>query len=289
MNYFNPKAEAAGATAPPPPSAPPYAGPKYTASPHAAPPYTAPSYNAAPNATPPPPPPPATANVNVKTATTPIRLAFIRKVYTLLTINFLITVGVSCAFAFIIPIREYVVDNTWVIFAAIAATVVSFIAVSCIKTKFPVNLILMYLFILSFSALIASIVAFYFAGDAGGIVLQAFCATAATFIAITAYVFITKKDFSFLYGFLSAMVLVLIGLAIANFVLRLGTGRRSRLFSFAISALGALIMIGYLLYDTSLVITRLGPDDWLQAVIMLYIDVTTLFLYFLNIFSFANS
>lgn len=48
----------------------------------------------------------------------------------------------------------------------------------------------------------------------------------------------------------------------------------------------ALIMIGYLFYDTSMVITRYGPDDWLHATLALYVDVTNLFLYFLQIFSF---
>lgn len=47
----------------------------------------------------------------------------------------------------------------------------------------------------------------------------------------------------------------------------------------------ALVMTGYLLFDTSMVITRYGPDDWLIAVISLYIDVTQLFLYLLNIIS----
>lgn len=45
-------------------------------------------------------------------------------------------------------------------------------------------------------------------------------------------------------------------------------------------------MTGYLLFDTSMVITRYGPDQWIPAVISLYVDVTNLFLYMLNIFSF---
>ena len=48
-------------------------------------------------------------------------------------------------------------------------------------------------------------------------------------------------------------------------------------------------MTGYLLFDTSMVMTRYGPDDWVIAVISLYIDVTQLFLFLLNIFSFAST
>jgi len=47
-------------------------------------------------------------------------------------------------------------------------------------------------------------------------------------------------------------------------------------------------MTGYLLFDTSQVVNRYGPDQWLPAVISLYVDVTTLFLYLLNIFSFID-
>lgn len=47
-------------------------------------------------------------------------------------------------------------------------------------------------------------------------------------------------------------------------------------------------MIGYLLYDTSMIVNRLGPDQWLIAVISLYVDVTNLFLFFLQLFSFAQ-
>lgn len=96
----------------------------------------------------------------------------------------------------------------------------------------------MYCFVIAFSVAIGVIVARYFEQGAGIIVLQAFSATAAVFLAITAYVFITKKDFSFLYGFLSAALLVLIALAIANFALGWVIGSRTPWFTFGISVFG---------------------------------------------------
>lgn len=50
----------------------------------------------------------------------------------------------------------------------------------------------------------------------------------------------------------------------------------------------ALIMTGYLLYDTSVIVNKFGPDQWLTAVVSLYVDVTSIFLYLLNIFSFID-
>lgn len=181
------------------------------------------------------------APVNVATANTSVRVNFLRKVYTLLTINFLITIAVSCAFAFIIPVREFIVERRWLIVVALIVAVVALIALSCVKLAFPTNLIMMYVFVLAFSVTIGVIVASYYDNGYGPIVIQAFAATAAVFFAITAYILVTKKDFSFLYGFLGAALFVLIVLSIINFAFNATTGGRSRAFSFGISVAGYVV------------------------------------------------
>lgn len=184
------------------------------------------------------PPMPATSNVTyVNAVDTSVRLAFLRKVYTLLTINFLITTGISCAFAFIIPLREWIVEHRWVVWISIGVALAAFIALVCIKIRFPVNLILMYVFVAAFSVMIGSLVASYFDAGYGVIVLQAFCVTAAMFVTITAYCFVTKKDFSFLYSFISVGLIALVVLIVINIVFGLN-GSRNRWFSFGISLLG---------------------------------------------------
>lgn len=184
------------------------------------------------------PPPPATANVTVKTADVSVRLGFLRKVYTLLTFNLLITIGISCILTFVLPVREFIRDHQWIVWAAIGVAFAALITLACVRVKYPVNLILMYIFVISFSVMIGAIVARYYESGYGIIVLQAFFVTAAVFFTITAYVAITKKDFSFLYGFLGAALVVLIGLILMNFVLTWKNGKLSRGFTFAISLLG---------------------------------------------------
>jgi modulator of FtsH protease len=103
--------------------------------------------------------------------------------------------------------------------------------------------------------MISCIVARYFAAGAGVIVLEAFALTALVFIAITAFIMISKKDFSFLGGFLFAALIILFVASIANFVFGF-VGVRNKVVTFAISVLGALVFTGYLLYDTSLVVRR---------------------------------
>ncbi len=158
----------------------------------------------------------------------------------------------------------------------------------CLRIKPPWNVILLGLFVLGFSLLIGTICAAYFKNGWGAVVLQAFCATLATFVAITAYIMVTRKDFSYIGSFLCGAFVVLIVLAVLTFAVQLVSRRLNRWLSFAVSVVGSLLMIGYLLYDTSLVVHRYGPDDWLIAVITLYTDVSTLFLYLLSVFSFVQ-
>lgn len=232
-------------------------------------------------------PPPANAPITVATASVSVRLDFLRKVYVLLTINFAITIGISCAFTFIRPIRDFFVGKEYLIFVAIAVTFVAFLILRCVKPPFPLNIVMLYVFTLAWSCFIAIVVASYYSRGYGFAVLAAFISTAAVFLTITVYVSISKKDFSFLYGFLSAGLVVLLVLLLLTFVVGFD-GKQSRWLYFGISLLGALLMTGYLLYDTSMIITRYGPDQWLDALLALYLDVTNLFLYLLAIFSFVS-
>ena len=61
-------------------------------------------------------------------------------------------------------------------------------------------------------------------------------------------------------------------------VLDFGLGGRM-VFSLA----GALLFVGYILYDTSLIIHHLGPDDYVVAAVTLYLDIINLFLYLLEL------
>lgn len=235
------------------------------------------------------PPPPANSPPTVNTASKNVRAGFLTKVYVLLTINFLITIGISLAFALVRPIRNWIEDNWWVTFVGLGVAFAALLVLACVRISFPTNLILMYVFVLGFSVMVGAIVATFYSRGSGVIVLQAFIATAAVFLSVTAMIAIFKIDFSFLGYFLGAGLIVLIVLSLINWLIDWPRTKQGRGFSFAISVLGALLMTGYLLYDTSKVLLKYGPDQWLVAVISLYTDVTNLFLYLLTIFSFVGN
>lgn len=116
-------------------------------------------------------------------------------------------------------------------------------------------------------------------GPGGGLVLgQAGGATAAVFLALSAYCHATKKDFSFLGGFLfvGLVLAILGGLALAFFP--------NESASIALSAGTALLLSGYILYDTSRIV-RGSEVNYLRAAASLYLDVLNLFLSLVRLFA----
>jgi FtsH-binding integral membrane protein len=112
-------------------------------------------------------------------------------------------------------------------------------------------------------------------GQAASILMQAVVITLAIFIGLTLTVFITKKDFSFLRGILSICTWAVLGIIVA-----------SLLFGFSLGAffLGAviLLMAGYILYQTSLVMSYFPPQGYVAASLMLFSTIATLFWYVLQ-------
>jgi FtsH-binding integral membrane protein len=118
-------------------------------------------------------------------------------------------------------------------------------------------------------------------GQAASILMQAVVITLAIFIGLTATVFITKKDFSFMRG----------ALAIGSFA-ALGVILASMLFGFSLGALfcGAMILLmaGYILFQTSLVMSYFPPQGYVAAALMLFSTVAMLFWYVLQMLMSLN-
>ena len=113
-------------------------------------------------------------------------------------------------------------------------------------------------------------------------VRDAFLLTGAAFAGLTGYVFVTKKDFSFLGASLSAGLWVIIGASILGFFLH------SAAFHLAIASVGVLLFVGYILYDTSRILRDRTQRDPVGAALSLFLDVVNLFLFLLRILSSAR-
>ncbi|MFT3693139.1 MAG: Bax inhibitor-1 family protein [Kofleriaceae bacterium] len=112
-------------------------------------------------------------------------------------------------------------------------------------------------------------------GKAASIMGQAVVITLAIFIGLTLTVFVTRKDFSFMRS----------GLAMASFAM-LGIIIASWIFGFQLGVLflgfGILVMGGYILYQTSIVMSQFPPTAFVAAALMLFSTIATLFWYVLQ-------
>ncbi|MGH2625682.1 MAG: Bax inhibitor-1/YccA family protein, partial [Anaerolineales bacterium] len=113
------------------------------------------------------------------------------------------------------------------------------------------------------------------AGGAGVIPTAAFI-TLFLFLGLTAIVFITRKDFSFMRG-----ALYLAGLAALGFILC------SLIFSFSLGMAFTVLMIalaaGYVLYDTSNVLHHYHTNQHVAASLALFAAVALMFWYVLRL------
>jgi len=156
-----------------------------------------------------------------------------------------------------------------------------FLALSIIYTfvvrkKHPQNLIALY----TFNFIESFLIGFCVAPLAPEIVLKAFLMTTGLFIGLTIYAFTNRnRDFyalgAFCYGGLSALIIM--GFVMIFFPV-------SRIVYTVYCALGVLVFMGFIVIDTVFMLQRLGPDDFVEATISLYIDFVNLFLYILQLF-----
>ena len=100
--------------------------------------------------------------------------------------------------------------------------------------------------------------------------------TGVIFLGLSGYALTTRKDFSFLGGFLMTGFLVVLLAALANIFLAIPA------LSLAVSAAVIMIMSGFILYDTSRMING-GETNYLTATIGLYLSIFNIFVHLLSL------
>lgn len=106
---------------------------------------------------------------------------------------------------------------------------------------------------------------------------QAGITTLGLFLGLTAVVFLTKKDFSFLGPILMIGGFVALGFIFSGIIFGFGMGN---IFSFAMVAFAG----GAILYDTSNILHKYRTDQHVAASLSLFASVALLFWYILRIF-----
>jgi modulator of FtsH protease len=112
--------------------------------------------------------------------------------------------------------------------------------------------------------------------NGASLIMQALGSTALIFFALSAYALSSKKDFSFMGGFLmTGMIVVLIAM-IANIFLQIP------IMQVVISSVVVLIMSGFILFDTSRIING-GETNYIRATVSLYMNLFNLFIHLLSL------
>jgi modulator of FtsH protease len=112
----------------------------------------------------------------------------------------------------------------------------------------------------------------YYVALANGpsLVLQALGGTALIFLTLSGYALTTRKDFSFMGGFLLTGLVVVIVALVLNLFLQIPA------LSLALSAVIIMIMSGLILFDTSRIING-GETNYIRATVSLYLNIYNIF------------
>ena len=114
------------------------------------------------------------------------------------------------------------------------------------------------------------------------IVMTAMGGTGAIFLALSGYALTSRKDFSFMGGFLVAGILVAFMAGLGAIFLEMPG------LSLAVSAMFVLLMAGLILYETSNIIHG-GETNYIMATVTLFVAIFNLFTSLLHLLGFMNS
>ncbi|XP_034947488.1 protein lifeguard 1 isoform X2 [Chelonus insularis] len=210
-----------------------------------------------------------------------IRQGFIRKVYSILMCQLLITLGIICAFVYSPGAKQLTRSHPELFWIAFAITIVLLICLVCctsVRRKSPMNFIFLFIFTAAEGFLLGTAASTYKREE----IVMAVGITAAVCLALTIFAFQTKWDFTGMHAalFVGVIILMLFGI-IAIFI-------PGKVVTLVYGALGALLFSMYLIYDTQLMMGgkhkySISPEEYIFASLNLYLDIINIFIYILTI------
>lgn len=114
------------------------------------------------------------------------------------------------------------------------------------------------------------------------VVMTALGGTGVIFLGLSAYALTTRRDFSFMGGFLFVGMLVVLGAALLNIFLAMP------LMAVVVSAAVVMLMSGFILYDTGRLVNG-GETNYVLATVSLYLSMFNIFVNLLHLLGIASS
>uniref|UniRef100_A0A1A8GDU0 Protein lifeguard 2 n=1 Tax=Nothobranchius korthausae TaxID=1143690 RepID=A0A1A8GDU0_9TELE len=214
-----------------------------------------------------------------------IRRVFIRKVYTILLVQLLVTVAIVALFTFCDPVRDYIQTNPGWYWASYAVFFVTYLTLSCCsapRRQFPWNLILLTIFTLSLSYMTGMLSSYYNTKS----VVMCLGIAAAVCLVVTIFSFQTKFDVTSCHGvlFMFCLVMFISGLVLAVVLPFQYVPWLDAIYA----SLGAILFTMFLAFDTQLLMGNkrytMSPEEYVFATLSIYLDIVYIFSFFLQIF-----
>uniref|UniRef100_A0A7S1F1S7 Uncharacterized protein n=1 Tax=Noctiluca scintillans TaxID=2966 RepID=A0A7S1F1S7_NOCSC len=224
----------------------------------------------------------------VKDATVEVRKGFIRKVYSILTVQLLLTVIVAAPLTSMVS-QSWLVANSWIMYLSLGMTMVTMCAMVCCQNltrSFPTNYILLFVFT-AFEGVCVGFISAHYTWQS---VVLAMSMTVLIFLCMTVFAWKSKTDFTGFgpYLFAALMVLMVFGFVVSLLAM---SGVQVQWAFMLYNLIGVIIFTFYIVYDTQLIIGewgghahQFGIDDYVFASLNLYLDIINLFLYLLSLF-----
>ena len=216
---------------------------------------------------------------------TSVRMGFVRKVYSILSIQLLATTLIASPFVLMdtIRVQSFIYQNQWLFYFSLAVSLLTMIVFACfpgLMRQVPINYLLLSLFTLTEGLTVGIVSSMYTTGS----VVMALALVCLVTCSLTVYATNTTKDFTkSAYPYLLAVTVVMMGagLVLIFFPTYLG--------SMVYAAVGAVLFSVYVVFDTQMILGgknefQFSVDDYVPAAISLYIDIVSLFIYFLQLF-----
>ncbi|XP_065133192.1 protein lifeguard 1 [Paramisgurnus dabryanus] len=209
-----------------------------------------------------------------------IRKAFIRKVFSVVTLQLLVTFTIVCIFTFSTTVKVAVQGSIWlylssyIIFLVVALCLAIF---STCSRSHPWNLMALSVVTLSLSYMVGTVASYHNTTS----VVIALGSTVIISFTIIMFSAQTRLDFSVCNGILLILAVDLLMFGFFSIFFY------SRVLQILYGCLGALLYAMFLAVDCQLVMGRqkynLSPEEYVFAALVIYLDIIMIFLYILMI------
>lgn len=236
------------------------------------------------------------AKLDVTALTPQVRKGFATKVLSIVLVQLIITVAITCLFLFNDSARLYVLPGgggQWVLWTSYALVIVLMLVIVCggtIRQKYPINMVLLFLFTAALSVFVGVNTAYFSANE----VAVAFGILCAVVGGIAVFAALPCVDFTLCGGVMVALSLTLVFAIFIGWIVQLTCTSLQCLQTtqLVIASLAVFVFSVYLVYDIQLVMggkrVQIGTDEYVFAALNIYTDIVMIFLYLLQIIGIAN-